>query len=104
MIHVYAPAPMEVQIVRAHCTTCQRSRRMVTTLYEWYSGELTCLRCGESWNEDGRRERPFARGWRPRAIRSAWRSYVRYRNAVNAPTTHVGPLKPPHPSQAPETP
>jgi hypothetical protein len=77
-VHVCAPAPVEAMILRATCHTCGILRRILALYYEWYGPTWTCLRCGDSWNEDGRAERPFRRGWRKEAIRSAWRAYVRY--------------------------
>jgi hypothetical protein len=77
-VHIYAPPPVCVWIERECCPNCQRRRRMVFVTYKWYGGRVTCLRCGDAWDEDGRCERPFARGWRPKAIRAAWSAYVRY--------------------------
>ena len=49
----------------------------------WYGAYWTCLTCGERYHSDeGRMERPFARGWRAESVRNAkaiWASYGRVR-------------------------
>ena len=86
-VHVHAPRPVEVALTREVCDTCQRSRRFVVAYYDgWYGPTWTCLRCGESWNEDARCERPFRRNWRKESIRSAWKFYVRNRRLGNEST------------------
>lgn len=62
-----------------HCPTCDRRRRMVmlTDANPYYAPTLTCCGCGDSWGEEGRFERPFARAWRTRATaraRALWAS------------------------------
>lgn len=49
------------------------------SLYEWYGPEISCLSCGERFNEDGRKPRPFMRNWRPESIRRAREHYARWR-------------------------
>lgn len=77
-VHICAPGPALVWLGRNECPTCGVSRRFVCERYEWYGGVDTCLRCGDSWDEDGRRERPFRRNWRPRAVVAAWGRYARF--------------------------
>jgi len=36
--------------------------------FEWYGPSVTCLGCGESYQDGERCERPFARGWRKKSI------------------------------------
>jgi hypothetical protein len=45
---------------------------MVWRFELWYAPTIYCCRCGDSWDaEEGRHERPFARGWRRDAVRCA---------------------------------
>lgn len=62
------------------CPTEGRRRRMVQVFGgAWYSDEITCLGCGDSWCDGERGERPFTPGWRARAIAEA---KARYATAV----------------------
>lgn len=79
-VHICAPSATMVALDVQVCDTCGRRRRFVVARYEWYSPEITCLRCGDSWNADGRCERPFRRGWRKESIRSAWQQFKRFRS------------------------
>lgn len=51
-----------------HCPTCDRPRRMLVSFAEWYGATLHCSGCGDDWSDGYRGERPFARGWRRKAI------------------------------------
>jgi hypothetical protein len=79
-VHIYAPAPVRVWKRRMKCPVCERRTTFVCDAYEWYSGTITCLGCGDSWNEDGRMQRPFKRNWRPEAIAKARKHYNRWRD------------------------
>ena len=72
---ICAPAPFAVTLNRFACPTCGRRVYGVESRYEWYGPFLTCLRCGEQYHEDGRADRPFARGWRERNKRNARKHY-----------------------------
>jgi hypothetical protein len=39
-------------------------------------------RCGDAWNEDGRVQRPFRRGWRKDSVRVAWGAFARFRKTL----------------------
>jgi hypothetical protein len=55
-----------------HCITCKRRRRVVSLERSlWYAPILTCLGCGDSWSDGELLERPFARGWRAKAMAKA---------------------------------
>ncbi|MEE9598564.1 MAG: hypothetical protein V3V96_17455 [Acidiferrobacterales bacterium] len=79
VVHICAPSPESVRLVRVRCPTCERRTYFVASTYEWYAGDMTCLACGDSWNEDGRAVHPFERGWRGKSIAAARRFYRRYR-------------------------
>lgn len=56
----------------ARCWNCKRRRRVAgVDLGAWYYTRWTCCACGDSWGDGQRMERPFQRGWRPRAIAQA---------------------------------
>lgn len=53
------------------CPECDRRHGFVIRWAgAWYGEDWNGL-CGDTWNEDGRGYRPFARGWRERAQRRA---------------------------------
>ena len=78
-VHVHAPAPVECRLVRQHCPTCERRTYMVALLYEWYGWHLTCLACGESWEDGERLPRPFAPRWRQCSREAARKAYRKWR-------------------------
>lgn len=62
----------ESKIVTKHCHgRCNVPREMLAEHEEWYGWTLTCLTCGDSWQDGQRSERPFERGWRKRVVTSA---------------------------------
>ena len=75
------PRYAEVKQPVVHCETCGLRRRMLYVFERWYGGKFTCLTCGEKYSVDeGRMERPFARGWRQRSVERAkriWREHGR---------------------------
>jgi hypothetical protein len=57
------------------CPVDGRRTECVVTVYLWYSPQIACARCGESWSDGQMFERPFARGWRKQAqarVRKLW--------------------------------
>lgn len=57
------------------CPMCECTTETVTRDDGWYGRVVMCCRCGDSWSDGELHERPFARGWRQRAIakhRSLW--------------------------------
>lgn len=51
------------------CPMCECITEMVRRFDGWYGTSSMCCRCGDSWSDGELHERPFARGWRARAIR-----------------------------------
>lgn len=80
-VHICAPVADAVNLRRMLCHTCERPTYFVTAHYEWYGWSVTCLRCGERWNDGERQERPFERGWRRHSIEQASAFYRRHRAA-----------------------
>lgn len=59
-----------------YCPVCERRRRFVQVWGGvWYSDTLQCVACGDSWSDGELHERPFARGWRKKAIAKARHLY-----------------------------
>lgn len=56
-----------------HCPTCGCKRLFLCSPAVWYSATWTCLTCGDSWCDGERQTRPFARGWRKKAVARAKR-------------------------------
>lgn len=54
-----------------HCPTEQKRRRFSGRSAVWYGTTWTCCGCGDSWTDGERHERPFARGWRAKAMAGA---------------------------------
>jgi hypothetical protein len=76
MIHIHAPAPRSIRIQRMWCPHCDKWRFMVNRNYEWYGLYATCLKCGDTWTNEGPLARPFERGWRKRRVaevKADWR-------------------------------
>lgn len=63
---VCRPSTLTLRAVRV-CPCCKQRRRQVGLFAVWYDTLWTCLGCGDTYcAEEGRLERPFARGWRER--------------------------------------
>lgn len=63
-----------------NCWNCETKRR-VAQVYQgvWYGDHFYCCHCGDGWGEGETMPRPFARGWREKAIiraREYWDSAV----------------------------
>jgi len=58
------------------CPTENAPRRMVGSFAAYYGWTITCLGCGDRWQDGERGERPFARGWRQRSIAHAEKLYA----------------------------
>lgn len=83
-LHLHAPSADRAEINRGDCPTCAKATRFVEIHVPWYGWTSSCLRCGDSWQDGERLERPFARGWRPRAIEEARARYRRARERLRA--------------------
>jgi len=81
-IHVYAPGPDLMWIVRRHCPTCQKDRYFIQWHTPWLGWDKTCLRCGDHWADGELTPRPFERGWRQKAVASVKRFYRAHRGSV----------------------
>ncbi len=76
-VHVYAPMPVERSATVRQCPTCERPKVMLGWFYEWHGWSVTCLGCGEMWEDGEMLPRPWVRAWREKSIahaRSRWRA------------------------------
>jgi hypothetical protein len=73
---------------RRMCCTCHARRTMLLWTQDWYGPVLTCLACGDSWNEDGMAERPFMRGWRQDRVAHARKFWEQMKMAKEAAHVH----------------
>ena len=72
----------EIRRMIRSCPVCERRRRfvIVVPVSPYYSHTMTCLGCGDSWEDGERHERPFQRGWRQKAqtkARQQWTNAFR---------------------------
>jgi hypothetical protein len=70
-VHIHRPSIVAARTRRRHCPTCRKRRTMLGWFQEWYGWNVTCLGCGDSWQDGEMMERPFKRAWRTKAIESA---------------------------------
>lgn len=85
MIHIHSPPAVIRRKSRRHCPTCGKRTTFVGWFYEWYGWSITCLSCGDKWNDGFREARPFARGWRQQNIAAAKR---RWKETITLEPTH----------------
>lgn len=53
------------------CPTEGKRRRMYGSFQFWYGWHVTCLGCGDSWEDGEQLPRPFKRAWRKDAVKRA---------------------------------
>lgn len=76
-LHIKFTKPIEVQIEREYCPTCEKQRFFIAWFEDWYGWYFTCLKCGEKWFNSEMMERPFAPKWRQHNIEAAKKLYRR---------------------------
>jgi hypothetical protein len=84
ILHVSCQVYDEVVIRRIGCPTCKRIRFMVIAHAPWLGTDVTCLRCGEHWQDGVRADRPFKRGWRKTSIKAAKDLYRKHHPRTQA--------------------
>lgn len=52
----------------SHCPTCKGRRKFWAWFQHWYGWTVTCLRCGDRWQDGEMLERPFKPRWRQENI------------------------------------
>lgn len=58
------------------CPVCERPRQFAGSDAAWYGTTWSCCGCGDSWTDGEMHPRPFARGWRKKAINAARRTWI----------------------------
>lgn len=75
-LHINWTRFSEVKAIRVACPTCRPFRvAAVASFQEWYGWLVTCLRCGEQWEDGEVLPRPCERGWRVKSIQEARKRY-----------------------------
>lgn len=65
------PAVLDKKKWRRVCPSCTFYATHVGFFQEWYGWSVTCLNCGEEWQDGEWGERPFVQGWRSKNIEAA---------------------------------
>ncbi len=77
-IVVCTPTITEVSVhTDAKCPNCG-GKRMLWECQAWYGARSTCLKCGDSYEDGVRFERPLERGWRRKSVERAkarWKTW-----------------------------
>lgn len=79
MVHVLYSEVVEKYARSGTCPDCKKRTRFAIYTYEWFDTDMTCLRCGRSFNEDGWVPLTFERRSRQKALS---RAKERFRNTV----------------------
>lgn len=70
-IHINWVKYSRAMLKREDCPICNKRTFFVSFFQDWYGWDSTCIKCGDSWQDGHRLERPFMRGWRKQAIKDA---------------------------------
>ena len=54
-----------------YCPNCKGRRKFFGWFQDWYGWHLTCLKCGDQWQDGEMIERPFMPAWREKNIARA---------------------------------
>lgn len=60
------------------CWNCKKRRAMWGWFQEWYGWHITCLSCGEQWQDGEHVPRPFMPKWREENIKHARKMMAEY--------------------------
>lgn len=71
---ICSPKVKEQRVMMRKCPTCNKKRKMFGFFQEWYGWHITCLGCGDQWQDGEMLERPFMPRWRKENIESARRA------------------------------
>ena len=63
-LHINWTRPSQWKQVRRRCPTCKRRTQFWGWFQEWYGWHITCLSCGDAWQDGEMLPRPFCPGWR----------------------------------------
>ena len=85
VLHINRPRVDRAEKRRLQCPTCKARRTFYCFLQAWYGWDLTCIGCGERWQDGERMPRPFEPRWRERSIQSARDRWLRGVGSSGAP-------------------
>jgi hypothetical protein len=77
-LHICAPSVTLAKKYRRVCPNCKTRRTFVGFFYDWYGWTVTCLGCGDQWQDGEWMERPFCPGWRKQRIQTARDKWARW--------------------------
>ena len=72
-MHINIARPDLFACRRDYCPTCKHPVYAIGWHEPWYGWTVTCLGCGDMWQDGERVSRPFERGWRRQRIEGAKR-------------------------------
>lgn len=75
-VHIHAPRPCKRMVQWYVCQDCKKQSPFAILVYDWYGPEMTCMRCGRHYNEDGWCALDFIRNSRQiskESARKAWK-------------------------------
>lgn len=81
-IHICWTRVDEIKKWRRRCPSCTFYTTHLGWFQERYGWNVTCLNCGEAWQDGERCPRPFAPGWRQQNIASAKQIWKEHRHKV----------------------
>lgn len=76
-LHVSWTRFSEVERRILPCPTCERRRAMCCAFQEWYGWTVTCLTCGDKWQDGEMLPRPFKPRWRNENVEAARKLLLR---------------------------
>ena len=78
-LHICRPIEERREVREMACPTCEAVTPQLCSFYEWYGWSVTCIGCGDRWQDGEMCPRPFAPRWRKMSIQDA---LARLRTAV----------------------
>lgn len=63
-IHVCFAHYSEEKVEKINCPNCKSDQDFLCQFEEWYGWTITCLNCGDRWQDGELCLRPFQRNWR----------------------------------------
>ena len=79
-VYVCAPDPDAFELKKIGCGNCNKRSWFVCVHYEWYGWNVTCLRCGDTWEDGEMLPRPWMPQWREKSIANAENQYRRLKD------------------------
>jgi len=81
-VSICRPTVTDRKLKRLSCPTCKKKRMMWMWFQEWYGWHVTCLGCGEQWQDGEMLERPFMPAWRKKNIERAKKNMTEFKAAL----------------------